>query len=281
MTIPRAAVLALLLLSTPALADIYSRFSVRDLGYTLQDLDPNDGITPALSFGVPEGSWTGPWQAGARLDYFGLWPDDSPLWPDKVDQVSLEDVAEPGEFAGVAAYYGNHMAIGSGVIGGAVQDEMLSASADSVPGGMLAITAHTSGESAPFLFTLTPHTRVSFTAESSATIDTVPRDNYDDFLQATTALLLWNAGLVLSAQDRRSYAGGTGSGLLPHVDDTVTLSGSFDNRSAAPAYGAAQYRISLDTMSHRISPVPEPLPLAMLLAGGLLLAARRRRFLNA
>jgi hypothetical protein len=54
------------------------------------------------------------------------------------------------------------------------------------------------------------------------------------------------------------------------------LTVSYDNLTDAPAYVTAQVELDVLARTAAISAVPEPAPLAMLLAGGLLLRLRSR-----
>ena len=231
------AALLLALAAHAARADSSALVTFGGLDIALFDLAPDDGIDPALGLSQLE-------RSGAAFQY--RHPDAS--WPPlREDRVSG---------LGIAA-----LADANGVATAVLQNQSLQGEAVSTGSG-----AYTALLTDSFRFTLTPYTRVVFSAVTESAVSA-------EAVQSALAVVTL-AGQAISLGESITFETAsvrldTGSSIVPLAIETsssaLALSGDVALRGYA--YAAA------------VSPVPEPGKLAMFLAAGapLLAAARRRR----
>ena len=231
------AALFLVLAASVARADssAFARFGALDIA--LFDLDPADGVAPALGLSPLE-------RSGSAFQYRypdGSWP---PLREDRVGGI------------GIAALADAH-----GAASAVLRDQSIEGEAVSTGGG-----AYTTLLTDSFRFTLTPYTRVVFSAATESAVSA-------ETLQSALAVVTLS-GQVINLGESISFETtsvrlASGSSIVPLAVETssaaLALSGDIALRGYAYAAG--------------VSPVPEPDMLGMLLAGGamLLASARRRR----
>jgi MYXO-CTERM domain-containing protein len=263
-------VLALAAHLSPAHAGASGRATQGQLGYTLVDLDPGDGIAPSLVFaslpdpapaGAPGAAHGGAYAllpSGTRYDErFGTGTAPIVLGHDLGAAGSvfarLDGRAQPGTHV---------LAIDASANGGSTGAVQVGAWLDT--GGMA--------------FTLSARTRVEFHTTFQVQAGVTAGPGADEWFQGASWMYLtmgsdpdtagfdWDHALATAHAD-------PGWGVPRTVDTTLVLSVASDNAGGASRYGT----VSFSTWVGAVSAVPEPHALPMVLGGLLVLAARRRR----
>lgn len=257
--------------AAPAFAQIGVEASLDQLGYTVSDLDPADGIAPALTLGAP--AYTpGPGDTANGLLYY---------WT-RVPPGSA--TIQTGHAHGGNTLWGAHSyEHGSGWVritgreNWTSQALSMGVEIESVPGREM--TSSTDTWSDTLVFTLAPRTRATFTATLSARAQASADPDFHDFAQVFGAVRLMNILDPNNLQfgDAAILWDRTDDGAAIDIDSSELLTVSYDNLTDAPAYVRAQVELDVMARTIAVSAVPEPAPFAMLLAGGLLLGLRRRR----
>lgn len=281
-------------LATPAWADLSASAKVWNMSYSLEDLDPSDGVAPGITFDtLPEKQYSG---AGLihllyKEPYRPHQVDDLQQYGGAFEPVSVSSTIQPVSFS----------VTGDGTMEGTLLDA--SASIDTVAGvhnsfaGGATVMNDQHHAYVP-TFTLTPHTRVSFSARYSLEArlyydDLVPQLQRDA-ISAEAGLLVYDASSVpLSYGPQLHYDQvttvdwyGDWSQGAGYTRDGV-LTGVITNVTGNPLAGGARFSVALHGESADpaivVPPpaVPEPSVIANAFAGlaltGACLTARRRR----
>jgi hypothetical protein len=258
--------------ATPALAQIRATASIVDLGYTVSDLDPDDGIAPTLTVGVPDAHM-------GRVDQAHVWLDYTLDAPGGRINDRTTALALPG--SPVLASYAKAHGSAEGHVTGRQTWTSQAVSVGATVGNLgnyeVTVDAEAIGDS--LAFTLAPRTRVSFTATINGWADGVGADpefyGLAQILGGLRVMSLTNPN-SLQFTDGELFWDNTLNPAPLAFEYSLPLSVSFDNLSDAPAYVETQIELDMLLRTMPISAIPEPAPFAMLLAGGLLLGLRRR-----
>jgi hypothetical protein len=259
----------------PALADVNAQASLGNLGYSVFDLAPGDATAPSLVFGVPAGTPT--WhQAFADTQYWVQGPRTNSLTAGtrSSDAVSMRSSFDRPHAALAATLTGRDTPLAPAL---AMQMQVTSNEENR-------IKASWNIWSDPIYLTLGAHTRMSFTASL---------DVFSDALSPGSHLTLFEVLGVLRFTDlfdpnNRQWSdaellfnGSETENGASVLEQSTLLSLTLDNPNDTPMYLDVQLELNGIGGTVPVSLVPEPAPLAMFAAGGLLLAARRRRKLSA
>ncbi|MBZ2207499.1 PEP-CTERM sorting domain-containing protein [Massilia soli] len=229
--------LVLALVASVARADSSAVAAFGQLDIALFDLDPGDGIDPALELSQLE-------RSGAAYQY--LYPDAGwpPLREERVSGIGMAALADA-----------------NGAATAVLEDQSMEGEAVSTGSG-----AYTALLTDSFRFTLTPYTRVVFSAVTESAVSA-------EAVQSALAVVTLTGQAISLGEsitfESTSVRFDTGSSIVPLAIETSS--------SALPLSGDVALRGYAYAAS--VSPVPEPGPLALFLAAGvpLLVAARRRR----
>lgn len=257
--------------AVPALAQISVEASLDQLGYTVSDLDPADGIAPALTLGAPVYTPRPGDTARGWLDYSTRVP------PAATTTRSGYVYQSAGGLSGSHSYeYGSGWARMTGRDNWTTQ--ALSMGVEIEPVEDTVMTSRAEIWSDTLVFTLAPRTRATFTATVSGWAEASPDPDFIGMAQIFGAVRLMNILNPNNLQfgDAAILSGGTEDGAID-IDGSELLTVSYDNLTDEPAYVRAQVELDVLARVSAVSAVPEPAPVAMLLAGGLLLRLRSRR----
>lgn len=247
-----AAALLLFTLAAPALAEGGHEASITNVRITLVDLDPTDGIAPAISFA--EGGFIGTWL-----------PGDSPGGLVQ-SPFALGDAASVTRSAGAHTVSFNVSAgtlLGAGVAPGATAVHN-----GNGPVGL-------AGEAQVIFsdFTLTPQTRIEIRAFGSASTMGYAGAGGIFEAWAGAGVNLFSRTLQLSyALDFVNAYSNTGGPVTPF--DARALYAAYDNAAALPL--TASVSAVAYVGAQEAAPVPEPAAW-LLMAAGLLALPRLRR----
>jgi hypothetical protein len=258
-------ILAVALLATPCIAGagVTGQATLNNFSYTLTDLDPNDGVTPSITFlPVP----TAGASAGAGMlmfDYSAGNVRASPI----IDGSSSQPMS--------ADYTAQGLTIGGSLSGAASLDTArLSLYASTDPSFGHDASAYATGNTRRVEFVLSPYTSLTDSGEYN-------RLSMDGDLWLTGE----DANNCCVSQRFTADAGFL-SGPVPAFDRIDTILGTYSNDSASSFQGELLMYGSIDALSAASAvtaptpPVPEPANVAMLGAGLPLLLALRRRSLR-
>ncbi|MGJ7915681.1 hypothetical protein ACI48D_09430 [Massilia sp. LXY-6] len=231
--------LALVLGAAPARAGTarHGTASIGNIGYRLIDLTPNDGIAPSIEFSSITGS---------RYTLVNLYP--APAYQSAPDyRMNFGEQATTLEGPGGSA-------------GGSVQGGIFSATID-----IGANSADATSSDSGIFFSLSPHTTVIFSADTSGELAFDPGQ----------------ADMTANARLRVEIYPDDGTVLTYTSGVHIELPGR-ETLPASLSFSAGDSELSgrLDHTAYvlaTVAPVPEPAPAAMLLAGLALLPAARRR----
>ena len=271
------AALAAALTAGPALADASLYASISGLQFTLVDLNPFDGITPAVTFHPLEFGWDKVSTAVDSLPPVEQWGHSAfqPLYSHSVS-------AQADAAASVSGNFDGSMAIASSVQAAEPALHEDHAQVRSY-GNAYAILLDPWGTESNF--ELTPFTRLVVTAnfDLHAQASFIPADTRYDYQRHevfASALLTLSSVGERFAQAQEAYFqlsnyenGGLDRPYDETVSETATLSlVNWHNRSMLGAIGASTYGTAYLTLL----PVPEPSSAAMAFVGLLALAGVRR-----
>jgi hypothetical protein len=251
-----AASIALAACSPCAFATATATATLNNLRYQLFDLDPSDGVTPAVMFDAGSAAST-----FATADDYATWEYNYISGPlgsgQSISSIRGTAIAfavvTPGEFTG----------------SGATPVATAQASATGSSASALSNTwAVYSG------FTLTPRTLLVFVANGTGLLAsrTLPGEAFEAALRVQLESVSDAGQLSVGQTWMRGYSDGTGdSNVVP------LITASFSNLSATPVSGFA--RAFASAYATGAGPVPEPNALLMFFVGlsGLAAAARRSR----
>jgi PEP-CTERM motif len=275
-----AAAAATAALPAAAIADTVASSSLSNMRFTLIDLRPNDGIAPQVTFDSATLNGKRSYVQGSALDTFH----------GGFDYQSYERSGNSAFGPAAGARDGARAGSNAAVIGGSgTQQPGLSASGYT-KGGLStrdnAFNAWAYVSDAPLEFTLTPHTRLVWSADyEMETQTTHGRWNANDgtehaFARATMGLYDANSHTLDEADhwQQATFSGNSGQ----DVHHAGLLSVSFDNRSNHSFDGSmAAYTGVYGEVTGNVGSVPEPATNAMLLAGlamvGTVVHRRRRK----
>lgn len=234
--------------------------SFGQLTYTLTDLDPNDGVTPSITF-LPLSTSGSP--GSVNLEYFA----GSGWKSDNVAEVGRQPVAASLSGSGVTV---------SGSFSGLDDPGAWSLDAyGSVTGGASG-QLEASTDSGEQDFVLSPHTSLTVTATAHEALTIDPGASLANY--STGALL------TLLAQDpagQLSYVASPYSldGARAPYDFTASTSVTYANGNASSVDGSVYLStdVTLIFAGSTVSPVPEPAQLMLFAAGLPLLLGLRRR----
>lgn len=269
-----AALAALSFVTANASADAGGTVTLGQFSYTLTNLDPNDGITPSITF-LPAPTTGASAGAGMLLfEYSAGKMSQSPY----VDGAGKQPVS--------ADYVAQGLSIGGSLNGTVSLDTAslsLHASADQSSGQEVSAWATANSRRVDFILSpntaLTVQANVHFSGAITAGGDLNRLDMDGD---------IWLTGEDANGDPVSQYfTTDTGflSGPTPAFDRIASLVGSYSNASAASFDGSLLLYATVDALSVPSAttspglpaPVPEPANLAMLAAGLPLLLALRRR----
>lgn len=261
-----AAATALLVVSGGAGAASSGQLTIGQLSYTLTDLDPNDGVTPSISFSDISGDGLAPATVMLVWSHNGTGGNN---------EVNAED-AQPIRYG----YSEPGLSLGGSISGAPADPTTLDmrayARADATDGD----GAGTDVEfwSTPMGYVLSPNTSLTVSAVAHFSADGVPAGLRDNFT-AEARLSLGGYG-TLSGPFSLVFPADMDveSGDGP-VDTSEVLTLTYANDSTASVNGGLSLygTVRAATFGSSVSPVPEPGRLAMLGAGLPLLLALRRR----
>jgi hypothetical protein len=244
------AALAAVLAAAPAWADQAASVSLTGLTYTLYDLNPSDGIAPALTFASPS---VYPWDSVETYTW-GSGDADRTASGSTVLAPLAAQIAVPGVATAAASVSGT-------LEGGGVT---LQASATSAaPPSYTVATVSVFGDDSHRNFTLTPSTMVVFNA--AAALSATSNDQYP-YAHALASLELLGGG------SHQSWSGYASAGQS--LQESFGL--SLVNPSSLDMTGYLKGSLYASTIA-MTSPVPEPGPAGLLPAGLALLGAAGRR----
>lgn len=243
---------AALAAALPARAEGNAQAQITDVKITLVDLDPGDGIAPAISFasGGYLSSWiTAPGAAENKVQTdFASGAAGQVLRSDGSHSVFLTllpgDLLGPGGGPGATA---NHSGAGIGGVAGEAQ---------------LIFSD----------FTLTPHTRLEITAVGSASTTGYPGTGGDYGVWAGAGVNIFSRSLQASLSNEFINAFSSGAGT---TSQSGRLQASYDN-IGDQAFTATISAVAYAGAAVNAAPVPEPSSWALLATGLLGLALRRR-----
>lgn len=250
---------ALLAAPSVASAGVTGQVTLNNVSYTLTDLDPNDGVTPSITF-LPTS------QSGAIvLQYSPGNASHTPGGDGSSDGYQAPGMSVGGSFSGL----------------GSLTSASLTAFAGADQAVGQRVTAWASTNSGWFDFVLSPHTALSisadvqFSGQVTAGGDANRLDMDGD---------IWLTGEGDSSGVSRQFS--TDSGTLRNptapFDWMASVLGTYANDSAASFPGSLLLYTTVDALSVPSAvtappPVPEPANIAMLAAGLPLLLALCRR----
>jgi len=275
----RYSILAALLAAcaAPTLAQVTSGATLGGLNYTLFDLDLSDATTPSLVFSVPDG--VAPPHTG-RAGY--TWIN----YTERVDNRAVLMQHGSNTYNGISQTSSWDGRTGTGTVtlsgrGGTGMDQELMRSLEVSESSLVQAQLTPYSWSDAIYFTLSPGSRVTFTATLDAWAEFDLADTHYGHAEVLGSLAIRNLLNVNNdyASDGRLFYGGTAPGGRPAFDENVLLSVSYENRGAAPVYAYAQIDLSGSAYTIPVSMVPEPSSWALLVAGAALLGwrgARRR-----
>lgn len=247
-----AAALLLSTLAAPALAEGGHEASITNVRITLVDLDPNDGIAPAISFA--EGGFIGTWLPGDNPGGLVQTP------------FALGDAASVTRSAG--AHTVSFSVLAGSLLGPGVAPGATAVHSGNGPVGL-------AGEAQVIFsdFTLTPQTRIEIRAFGSASTAGYAGAGGIFDAWAGAGLNLFSRTLQLSyALDFVNAYSNTGGPVTPF--DARELYSAYDN--AAPLPFTASVSAVAYVGAQEAAPVPEPAAW-LLMATGLLALPRLRR----
>jgi len=271
MSLSRRLALALCAASTawcaPALADVEARAQLGSFGYMLADLDPNDGIAPALTF-TPH--W---WEQHSGTLSMSYSEEETP-WNGRTLFYEFRNRSDDkGGDLGVE-YRWEDSSTSTSLSGRATPSQQLLSFDAYLPAGGVYRTVEQSIEADPIAFTLTPNTAVTFFAKMDVTGSLGPGDY--NYFHSRGRLDVYVNGAWNQPAPFEAFA--QANMYVPELERTVDLFVSYAHQSREATNGAINLSLFSDVRS--IAPVPEPSQAALFAGGALLLAAagaRRRR----
>ena len=267
-----AALAASTFASADALADAGGTVTLGQFSYTLTDLDPNDGISPSLTFLPLTG--LGDQAAQIKMVY-----ESGASAPTLIKQstgtepLSLDFRTMSGSATGLSS----------------LATTVLSASAYATEQDMSG-SISSSAWSAVQDFVLSPHTELSVIALAHYSGALVPVET--DYLSLSADILLHAAGpdgAIDTSFGAIPYNSGYGAPAT-RIDRSLHVVGAFANDNDTPLSGTLRMVAGVDATAFGFvgsgggtvvpPPVPEPASIALLAAGLPLLLALRRRALR-
>jgi PEP-CTERM motif len=263
-----------------ALADTLASSSLSNMRFTLIDLRPNDGIAARVTFDSASLNGKRSYVQGSALDTF----------QGAFDYQSYEQ-SGPSAFGPAAgARDGARAGSNAEVIGGSASQRPGLSASGYTRGGLStrdnAFNAWAYVSDAPLEFTLTPHTRLVWSADYEMETQTThgrwsAKDGTEHAFARATMGLYDAQSHTLDEADRwqeATFAGHSGQ----ETHNAGLLSVSFDNRSSHAFEGSmAAYTGVYGEVTGNVGSVPEPATNAMLLAGlamvGTVVHRRRRK----
>lgn len=259
-----------------ALAQSSGEASLSGFGYTLIDLDPTDTAAPAIAFRLPEdGTLFETGLGGVQITYtpYGPGPGREETVFGREQDLLRRSVGITKEHAG------GQVETGGTALRNAPPDLSIGMRWETRGSEGEGARLHLVGAHEPAYFVLAPRTRVTFSTLLTVQAIAGTGSSHDEDLRLAVYLAVFN--LRDPAGDQATgwldlYAG-NGAGEHAVLDAARTVQVSFDNRSDAPVEARASMHLIGTAHTIPVSAVPEPAPLAMLLAGGLLGLLRTRR----
>lgn len=254
--------------SAPAFAEVDARAQLGNVGYMLADLDPDDGIAPALSF-MP--AWWGQYNGMPQVQYFEYSRSGSLLVNDGGGKADLQ--GKP-----LRMEYGWNGASTEAALGARLDplEQQLSL-AMHLPLDERSRHASASVYADPIAFTLTPNTAVSFF--SILDVEARLTEFSDSHFNVVARLELSIDRFMLSGPELWDQVHLQSSEFGFNLDERHYLFASYAHRDDDYVRGWAQ--LNLAAGSSTLAPIPEASHTAMLATGTFFMAGlgalRRRR----
>lgn len=272
-----AALLAAAFHAGAAYAQATGTTTLGNLTYTLVDLDPNDGITPSLTWGT--------WPVNSPNDLYSNGGVSAELRNGWEGHGPRESLFLPGPAPAEVSLGSDYMSAHSLLHQRESQQTVEMILTPSADMGDSDVNRHARvfANSGNVGFQLSDNTRVVFTVEGQATGSVTRGDEFYERFQTYNFLFLWLGSTNYQTDfDLFTVESAEGS-FEAGADHQFTLSLAADNRSGAMLSGMTGFSSSTEAISmvrtaQLPSPIPEPDSLPLYLAGlGVIATWARRR----
>ncbi|NML17265.1 hypothetical protein [Azohydromonas caseinilytica] len=255
----------------PVRADIRADLRIENFGYTLIDLDPNDGITPHLDFSLkPDSNWSSGAGAYSKYEYMGSRaPGQLMRVTDNIFDGFKSFIPLSSQVVGPTGRAATDM-------GGSIHDRSfnLNAQVSSLNAGNPDQRAHTDlyasvGPSGPgSIFGVTPHTQVIWTGDLSMRLEKTLDPGFEQLEEIhgywsgyTDLDHVQQQTLTISSRENPGERLYQSAFSLSFINDTATSTTSFVSVSVTASGSSNVVRLGA------AAPVPEPAGVLLMLCG--------------
>ncbi|NML17264.1 hypothetical protein [Azohydromonas caseinilytica] len=274
---------AVALAGNPSWADVLGSAQLSHFGYTLVDLNPHDGIAPALSF-TPFGTqaasilsgraYAGPSLGLGQYTQSGFtWSTSFAVFPEVRREVASEEAMVGGHMSGSVTdhtFTAGAQGRGSNTLASQTQ-------ASEFDVGALPVRRTDDSEGFPVL-SVTPYTQVIWTGSVLLEVENTLGRRRNRFEQAFSQMSLELRDGANQVVDRFYAQVSTRKYQVDRVSQAWDLQTSFINNTAETQGGYMDLVLHTWGQSFRPAPIPEPgTPWLMLCGAGVLAATLRAR----